>query len=226
MLRACVRYNAEASAEIHDTDDLVKDIRIVLISIVLFFMFLNLWVDIRFGTRVDDLLVENGNAVGVEVSDSRSNLKFNSQKLGCDAAVLAVRHSGRDIYQMLLSHDTILVPKEFALRFLANICIICFHWDIYVLIIIAYFSFSNDLRDITDKNQFSCQNSHGAETYECTSSKGLYPIGEGAGYAVGIVSAAVDGMYAGFALAKSLDLYRCSVESVSGKAKSSGFTSY
>ncbi|KAG5563969.1 hypothetical protein RHGRI_000216 [Rhododendron griersonianum] len=73
-----------------------------------------LGVDIRFGTRVDDLLVENGNVVGVEVSDSRSNLKFNSQKLGCDAAVLAVGHSARDIYQMLLSHDTILVPKEFA----------------------------------------------------------------------------------------------------------------
>lgn len=89
--------------------------------------------DIRFGTRVDDLLVENGNVVGVEVSDSRSNLKFNSQKLGCDAAVLAVGHSARDIYQMLLSHDTILVPKEFAVRFSANVCVICFHCDMHLL---------------------------------------------------------------------------------------------
>lgn len=93
--------------------------------------------DIRFGTRVDDLLVENGNVVGVEVSDSRSNLKFNSQKLGCDAAVLAVGHSARDKYQMLLSHDTILVPKEFSVRFSANICVICFHCDMYYFSIIA-----------------------------------------------------------------------------------------
>jgi uncharacterized FAD-dependent dehydrogenase len=31
---------------------------------------------------------------------------------------------------------------------------------------------------------------------------GLYPVGEGAGYAGGIVSAAVDGMNAGLALAR------------------------
>jgi len=32
------------------------------------------------------------------------------------------------------------------------------------------------------------------ETFESTSHKGLYPCGEGAGYAGGIVSAAVDGI--------------------------------
>jgi uncharacterized FAD-dependent dehydrogenase len=32
------------------------------------------------------------------------------------------------------------------------------------------------------------------ETYETTGVSGLYPIGEGAGYAGGIVSAAVDGL--------------------------------
>lgn len=70
--------------------------------------------------------MENGNVVGVEVYESGSNSKFNSQKLGCDAVVLAVGHSARDIYQMLLSHNTILVPKEFAVRSSAKICVICF----------------------------------------------------------------------------------------------------
>ncbi|KAI5064138.1 hypothetical protein GOP47_0020808 [Adiantum capillus-veneris] len=45
-----------------------------------------------------------------------------------------------------------------------------------------------------------------AETFECTSVPGLYPIGEGAGYAGGIVSAAVDGLNAGLALAEQLGL--------------------
>jgi hypothetical protein len=50
------------------------------------------------------------------------------------------------------------------------------------------------------------------ETYESTSLKGLYPVGEGAGYAGGIVSAAVDGMFSGFAVAKSFDLFDGTIE--------------
>lgn len=46
------------------------------------------------------------------------------------------------------------------------------------------------------------------ETFECISMPGLYPIGEGAGYAGGIVSAAVDGLNAGLALAERLGLCR------------------
>lgn len=42
------------------------------------------------------------------------------------------------------------------------------------------------------------------ETFESTSLAGLYPIGEGAGHAGGIVSAAVDGMIVGLQLAKQL----------------------
>lgn len=57
--------------------------------------------------------------------------------------------------------------------------------------------------------------------------KGLYPIGEGAGYAGGIVSAAVDGLYAGFAVAKDLHLYKGGIEAVLGKAqKNTGFVKY
>ncbi|XP_047327834.1 uncharacterized protein Cbei_0202 [Impatiens glandulifera] len=75
----------------------------------------NLGVDIRFGTRVDDLLVKNGSIHGIQVSDSRNNLQLDSSKLEFDAVVLAVGHSARDIYQMLVSHDVDLVPKDFAI---------------------------------------------------------------------------------------------------------------
>ena len=44
------------------------------------------------------------------------------------------------------------------------------------------------------------------ETFECLSASGLYPVGEGAGYAGGIVSAAVDGLNAGLSLAEQLGL--------------------
>lgn len=64
------------------------------------------------------------------------------------------------------------------------------------------------------------------DTFESMSLRGLYPVGEGAGYAGGIVSAAVDGMYAGFALAKSLNLYEGDIESLFGRTQSSGFTKY
>ena len=65
-----------------------------------------------------------------------------------------------------------------------------------------------------------------SDTYESTSLKGLYPIGEGAGYAGGIISAAVDGMYAGFAVAKNLGLFHGDVESVLGKAQNIGVVKY
>lgn len=64
------------------------------------------------------------------------------------------------------------------------------------------------------------------DTYECTSVKGLYPVGEGAGYAGGIISAAVDGMHAGFAVAKKFSLFHGDVESVLGKAQNVGVVKY
>ncbi|XP_057509739.1 uncharacterized protein LOC130792260 isoform X2 [Actinidia eriantha] len=359
-----------------------------------------LGVTIKFGTRVDDLLVKNGSVVGVKVSDSRNNL-INSQQLGCDAVVLAVGHSARDIYQMLVSHDMNLVPKEFAVglriehpqelinniqysglatevrsgrgkvpvadykvvkyingddvdtpfspgtmrRSCYSFCMcpggqvvltstnpseICVNgmsfsqraskWANAALVVtvsskdfdslnfygpLAGVEFQREferraatmgggnfvvpVQTVTDflENKLSgasvppssyrmgvknaslhdlfpsyiteaLQNSismfdkelpgfissnallHGVETrtsspiqiprctdtYESTSLKGLYPVGEGAGYAGGIVSAAVDGMYAGFAVAKKLNLFQGSIESVLGKVQNAGFTSY
>lgn len=65
-----------------------------------------------------------------------------------------------------------------------------------------------------------------SDTYESMSLKGLYPVGEGAGYAGGIVSAAVDGMHAGFAVAKRFGLFLDGIESVLGKAQGAGFAKY
>ncbi|GMP35951.1 hypothetical protein CsSME_00008211 [Camellia sinensis var. sinensis] len=360
-----------------------------------------LGVNIRFGTRVDDLLVENRSVVGVKISDSSNDLKFDSQKLGCDAVVLAVGHSARDIYQMLLSHDMNLCPKDFSVglriehpqelinsiqysglatevrsgrgkvpvadykvvkyikgddvdttfnpgtvrRGCYSFCMcpggqvvltstnpseLCINgmsfsrraskWANAALVVtvsskdfdalnfhgpLAGVEFQREferraatmgggnfvvpVQTVTDflENKLSgasvppssyrlgvkvaslhelfpnniteaLQNSlsmfdkelpgfisnnallHGVETrtsspvqiprntdtYESTSLKGLYPVGEGAGYAGGIVSAAVDGMYAGFAVAKNLDLYRGSIDSLLGKAQNPSFTNY
>ncbi|KAM7477124.1 hypothetical protein LguiB_024367 [Lonicera macranthoides] len=355
-----------------------------------------LGVNIRFGTRVDDLLVEDSCVVGVKVSDSSESSPFISQKLGYDAVVLAVGHSARDIYQMLLSHNMDLVPKDFSVglrvehpqelinniqysvladevrsgrgkvpvadykvvdyvngddvdrttkRSCYSFCMcpggqvvltstnpseLCINgmsfsrraskWANAALVVtvsakdfdalnfhgpLAGVEFQREfeqraatmgggnfvvpVQTVTDflENKLSGTNLpmssyrlgvkaanlhelfpthitkalkhsismfdrelpgfisshallHGvetrtsspvqiprdSETYESQSLKGLYPVGEGAGYAGGIVSAAVDGMCAGFALAKNLGLYKGSIESVLGKGHNAGFTKY
>ncbi|KAL1817736.1 hypothetical protein DCAR_0522212 [Daucus carota subsp. sativus] len=355
-----------------------------------------LGVSIRFGTRVDDLLVENERVVGVNVSDSRESLLLDNQNLKYDAVVLAVGHSARDIYQMLLTHEVDIVPKDFSVglrvehpqelinsiqyselsdevlkgrgkvpvadykivdyvdgnnssvttkRSCYSFCMcpggqvvltstkpseLCVNgmsfsrrsskWANSALVVtvsaedfsslnfqgpLAGVDFQRELEQraallgggnfvvpvqtvpdflekklsastlpsssyrlgvkaanlhelfpshITEALQHSIlkfdqelpgfisnnallhgvetrtsspvQIPRNVETYECTSLKGLYPVGEGAGYAGGIVSAAVDGMFAGFALAKSLGLYQGSMESVLGKSQNAGVANY
>ncbi|XP_050207451.1 uncharacterized protein LOC126656865 isoform X2 [Mercurialis annua] len=73
-----------------------------------------LGVSIKFGTRLDDLMIENGHVVGIKVSHSKDILPNDGQKLGYDSVILAVGHSARDIYQMLLSHSIHMVPKDFS----------------------------------------------------------------------------------------------------------------
>ncbi|KAK2646599.1 hypothetical protein Ddye_021794 [Dipteronia dyeriana] len=360
-----------------------------------------LGVTIKFGTRVDDLLIENAQVVGVKVSHSKDKSHQDFQKLGYDAVILAVGHSARDIYQMLLSHNMNLVPKDFAVGLriehpqelinsiqysgmasevhngrgkvpvadykvvnyvssedgdaLLNLgatshscysfCMcpggqvvltstnpseLCINgmsfsrrssrWANAALVVnvstkdfdalnfhgpLAAVEFQREferraatmgggnfvvpVQTVTDflenklsatpvppssyrlgvkaanlhelfpthitdalKHSISMFDKelpgfiskaallHGVETrtssplqiprcndtYESTSLNGLYPVGEGAGYAGGIVSAAVDGMYAGFAVAKNLDLFSGDIESVLGKAQGSGLVKY
>lgn len=358
-------------------------------------------VTIRFGTRVDDLIVEGARVVGVKISDSNENLQSTSQKLRVDAVVLAVGHSARDIYQMLLSHNMDLLPKDFAVglriehpqelinsiqyskladevrsgrgkvpvadykiveyidgddvaapstfgptrRSCYSFCMcpggqvvltsinpseLCingmsfsrraskwanaalavtvsskdfdalnFHGPLagvefqraferraaemgggnFVVPVQKVTDFMDDklsgtdvppssyrlgvkaanlhhlfpiqitkalqhsismfekelpgfissnalLHGVETRTSSPVQIPRNAETYESTSLGGLYPVGEGAGYAGGIVSAAVDGMNAGFALAKRLGLYKGTLESLWGKTLSVGFVKY
>ncbi|KAL8116618.1 hypothetical protein AgCh_022964 [Apium graveolens] len=44
----------------------------------------------------------------------RGRLQFDNQKLNYDAVVLAVGNSARDIYQILLTNEVDLVPKDFS----------------------------------------------------------------------------------------------------------------
>lgn len=358
-----------------------------------------LGVNIMFGKRVDDLIVEGVNVVGVKVFDSVNEA---SRHLDCDAVVLAVGHSARDTYEMLLSHNVNLVQKDFAVGLriehpqalvnsiqysgLANevqsgrgkvpvadykvakyispesehissdsgdlpsrscysFCMcpggqvvltstdpseLCINgmsfsrrssrWANAALVVsvsskdfdalgysgpLAGVEFQRALErkgatmgggnfvvpvqtvtDFLDMKLLAqqlpsssyrlgvkaanlhelfppyiteaLQNSilkfeeelpgfiskdallHGVETrtsspvkisrdldtYESTSLKGLYPIGEGAGYAGGIVSAAVDGVHSGFAIAKTLGLYDGSIDQILGRAHNSGFLKY
>ncbi|KAL9154598.1 hypothetical protein ABFS82_10G126500 [Erythranthe guttata] len=71
----------------------------------------------------------------------------------------------------------------------------------------GFVSTSALLHGVETRTSSPIQITRTSDTWESTSLKGLYPVGEGAGYAGGIVSAAVDGMHAGFAVARNLGLY-------------------
>ncbi|RDX94412.1 hypothetical protein CR513_23198, partial [Mucuna pruriens] len=74
----------------------------------------DLGVTIKFGTRVDDLVIKDGHVLGVMVSESAEKLHLTSQKMEYDAVILAVGHSARDIYEVLLAHNVELIPKDFS----------------------------------------------------------------------------------------------------------------
>nr|KYP34556.1 Uncharacterized protein Cbei-0202 [Cajanus cajan] len=82
------------------------------------------------------------------------------------------------------------------------------------------------LHGVETRTSSPIQISRNIDSYESTSVKGLYPVGEGAGYAGGIISAAVDGMHAGFSVAKKFSLFHGDIESVLGKAQNVGVVKY
>jgi uncharacterized FAD-dependent dehydrogenase len=61
--------------------------------------------EVRFGARLDNLILENGHLRGVVI---------NGQTTPCEACVLAVGHSARDVYAMLAQAGVALSPKPFA----------------------------------------------------------------------------------------------------------------
>jgi hypothetical protein len=60
--------------------------------------------EVRFGARVDDLLVEDGRVVGVRCGDER---------IDAGVVVLAVGHSARDTLEMLFAHGVAIQAKPF-----------------------------------------------------------------------------------------------------------------
>jgi uncharacterized FAD-dependent dehydrogenase len=65
--------------------------------------------EIRFGTRMTELIIENSTVKGVKLADG-SEIKASK-------VVLAVGHSARDIYQHLYSKDVAMTPKPFSMGF-------------------------------------------------------------------------------------------------------------
>jgi uncharacterized FAD-dependent dehydrogenase len=61
--------------------------------------------EVRFGTRLDRLVVEDGAVRGAVMSGG---------ELRTDCCVLATGHSARDVYEMLAEHGVPLAPKPFA----------------------------------------------------------------------------------------------------------------
>ncbi|KAG6411518.1 hypothetical protein SASPL_129601 [Salvia splendens] len=331
-------------------------------------------VTIRFGMRVDDLLVNGDTVSGVKISDSRGSFDSSSQKLGCDAIVLAVglrvehpqelindiQYSGlanevrcgrgkvpvadyqvaryvegtdtsilsnmepvtRSCYSFcmcpggqvgkcstssnvsskdfedlnltgllagvefqrtferkaaLMGGGDFVVPVQTVTDFLDNRLLATsvppssyrlgvkpanLH-ELYPLHITealqraismfneelpGFISSSALLHGVETRTSSPIQITHRSDTWESTSLKGLYPVGEEAGYVIRVpprqrrqlslrrrntrlfrkhlLSAAVDGMHAGFAVARNLGLYDSSLDSVVGKAQNVGFVKY
>lgn len=63
------------------------------------------------------------------VSESADKLHLSSQKMEYDGVILAVGHSARDIYEVLLSHNVELIPKDFA---------VSLYWLIILIFISIY----------------------------------------------------------------------------------------
>ena len=65
--------------------------------------------EIRFGSRVEDLVIEQGKVRGLILADG--------QRLAADHVVLAVGHSARDTFEMLLRRGVYIEPKPFSIGF-------------------------------------------------------------------------------------------------------------
>ncbi|KAI7842970.1 hypothetical protein COHA_003375 [Chlorella ohadii] len=70
---------------------------------------ISLGCEVRFGTRVDDVLVKGGRVAGVQLADGST--------IAASRVVLAVGHSARELYRTLLQHDVAITPKPFAVGF-------------------------------------------------------------------------------------------------------------
>lgn len=62
--------------------------------------------EVRFNSKVENLIVKNGNLNGIIV---------NSEEISCENIILAIGHSSRDTYEMLYKKGVSMIQKPFAI---------------------------------------------------------------------------------------------------------------
>lgn len=82
--------------------DVVRNIRKRIIS---------LGGEVHFRHRMDNLILENGQIAGIEVTDLNQQIK---KIHSCRSVSLALGHSARDTFEMLNNHQLAMEPKAFA----------------------------------------------------------------------------------------------------------------
>jgi len=110
VLHTFVRFGAKADilVDAHPhlgTDKLVRIVRNMRYHL------LELGVDYRFESRVDDLLIHDGKVTGVRIVDGVAN---NSQEIAADHVILATGHSARDTVSRLHQLGIRMEAKAFA----------------------------------------------------------------------------------------------------------------
>lgn len=98
-----ILYNAMPHVGTDVLKDVVKNIRKEILS---------LGGEIRFHSAVSDICVKNGKISSVRMSDGG--------EIPCGALVLAIGHSARDTYEMLLGRGMEIVQKPFSVGFRAE----------------------------------------------------------------------------------------------------------
>ncbi|TCT17067.1 hypothetical protein EDC18_101363 [Natranaerovirga pectinivora] len=68
---------------------------------------IDLGADIKFGTKLTDIIIENNTIIGIEVN--------NNEKIECQMLILAIGHSARDTFEMLYKHNIQMASKPFAI---------------------------------------------------------------------------------------------------------------
>ena len=104
ILEEFVRFGAPEdilyTAHPHIGTDLLRDIVKRMREEIL-----RLGAEIRFSTRLDDILIEKGEVCGVVA---------NGEVIPCEQLILAIGHSARDTMRMLMKRGVAVEPKAFA----------------------------------------------------------------------------------------------------------------
>lgn len=108
VLNTLYRFGAPESVLVSGKPHLGTD-RLVRVLKAFREYLISLGCEVRFGCRVEDLVVRSGRVAGVQLADGST--------IAASKVVLAPGHSARDLYRMVLRHDVSITPKAFAMGF-------------------------------------------------------------------------------------------------------------